>query len=101
MDRAGFQIGDYAVWVETSLARFEIGDGDLVVLRQPKALGSELRIRRLKLAENGFELWPESTDPRFRKPIRVPLDNGGRKGDRQSPKILGRVAGRWVSMAQA
>lgn len=65
------QAGQYVIvadWPETGL---ELRDGDLVVVRRDRSMTYEVTLKRARKNGNGWELWPESTDPQWQKPIQL------------------------------
>ena len=98
MDKAGFQTGDYAVCVNYFDARTGFQSDDVVVVERRNGQSVERTIKRLKLVEDGFELWPESTDPRFQQPIYVAAGKLDHEDGDNSITIVGLVIGRWSPM---
>jgi transcriptional regulator with XRE-family HTH domain len=89
MDRI-VQSGQYVIvasWPELGL---ELRDGDLLVVRRERAMTYQVTLKRARKGEKGWELWPESTDPRWQEP--VIMGDGGRD---VTVSIIGRVVGRY------
>jgi len=62
--------GEYVICVAWDELGRGLQDGDLVVVRRERAATYETTLKRARRAKNGaFELWPESDDPRYQKPI--------------------------------
>jgi SOS-response transcriptional repressor LexA len=76
-----------AAWPEIGA---DLRDGDLVVVRRERAMTYEATLKRARKSENGWQLWPESTDPRYQEP--VPLEDGDRDVE---VRIVGKVIGRY------
>lgn len=61
--------GDYVICVSFADTGREIENGDLVVVERTRGSLRECTLKRAKVTRHGYELWPESTDPRHQKPI--------------------------------
>jgi len=82
--------GTYVVvasWPEMGL---ELKDGDLIVVQRQRAMTYEVTLKRARSGQKGWELWPESTDPRYQEPIL--MEDGGRDVE---VSIVGRVIGKY------
>lgn len=77
-----------AAWAELGT---KLRDGDLLVVRRERAMTYEVTLKRARKGQNGeWELWPESTDPRYQEPI------GLSDGDKDvEVTIVGKVVGRY------
>jgi len=71
----------------------ELKDGDLVVVRRERAMTHEITLKRARLKNGEWQLWPESTDPRHQEPIE--LSDGGRD---VVVSIIGKVIGKYEPM---
>lgn len=98
MDRAGMRSGDYVICVPYGSARSHRANGDYVVVERRRGPAIERTVKRLKLVNNGFELWPESTDTRFQEPIFVKSNGDETEDDGTSIEIVGLVIGRWAPL---
>jgi SOS-response transcriptional repressor LexA len=61
--------GDYAIvasWAETGL---ELDDDMLVVVQRQRGNTIEVTLKRAKRARKGWELWPDSDDPKYQEPL--------------------------------
>lgn len=87
------QPGEYVVVASWPDLGTELRDGELVVVRRERAMTYEVTLKRAKWNGKGWELWPESTDPRYQEPVR--MDDGGRDVEVQ---IVGKVIGRYSDM---
>jgi len=96
MDRAGMRSGDYVVCVPYGSARSSRIDGDYVVVERRRGPTIERTVKRLKVVNGDYELWPESTDTRFQEPIRVKGNGGLHEDDGTTVEIVGLVIGRWA-----
>lgn len=67
------QNGERLVCLNIIAAQIEIESGDLVIVERRRYDGQmvERTAKRVRLAADGFELWPESTDPAHQEPIRL------------------------------
>lgn len=83
--------GQYVIVVSWPELGAELRDGDLVVVKRSRAMTYEVTLKRARKAENGdWELWPESTDPRYQEP--VTLGDGDRDVE---ISVIGKVVGRY------
>lgn len=87
------QPGDYVIVATWPDLGAELRDGELVVVRRERAMTYEVTLKRAKWNGKGWELWPESTDPRYQEPIR--MDDGDREVE---VSIVGKVIGRYSDM---
>lgn len=67
------QHGERLVCLNTIAASMSIEDGDLAVVERRRYGGQmvERTAKRVRLAADGYELWPESTDASHQEPIRL------------------------------
>ena len=67
------QHGERLVCLNTIAAGVEIEDGDLAIVERRRFGGQmvERTAKRVRMAADGFELWPESNDPAHQEPIRL------------------------------
>jgi SOS-response transcriptional repressor LexA len=72
--------GDILICMDAIKARYDIKDGDLVIVEKARFSGQmiERTAKRIRRSTSGFELWPESNDPAFQSPI---LIDGKENGD--------------------
>jgi SOS-response transcriptional repressor LexA len=98
MDKAGFQTGDYAICVNYFDARSDFQSEDVVVVERKNGQSIERTIKRLRVVQDGFELWPESSDPRFQQPIYVAAGKLDAEDGDNGVVIVGLVIGRWSPM---
>lgn len=63
---------------------------ELVIVKRQRGSTVECTVKRAKRTDDGWELWPESTDPRWQEPIR--LVDGGLDDEVQ---IIGKVIGKY------
>jgi len=65
--------GDRLVCLDTIKSAVEILPDDLVIVERKKFGGQmvERTAKRVRQAADGFELWPDSTDPAHQEPIRL------------------------------
>jgi SOS-response transcriptional repressor LexA len=87
------QSGQYIVVVSLEDAGIDIRDSDLVVVKRERAMTYEVTLKRAKMGPNGWELWPESTDPRHQEPII--LGDGDRDVE---VSVIARVLGRYEKL---
>lgn len=74
------QPGDILICLDAIKARYDMKDGDLVVVERSRFSGQmiERTAKRIRRAAGGvFELWPESTDPAFQSPIIIKGEEDG------------------------
>lgn len=71
MDAARLFDGDYAICVDYWAARSAPSDGDIVVVERRQGGLTERTCKLIRSIEGGFELWPQSTDPKWQKPIQI------------------------------
>jgi transcriptional regulator with XRE-family HTH domain len=86
------QPGSFVVvadWADLGL--LEPRQDDVLVIRRQRAMTYEITLKRAKKGQNGWELWPESTDPRHQDPIT--LHDGEREVE---VKIVALVVGRYL-----
>jgi transcriptional regulator with XRE-family HTH domain len=85
------QHGERLVCLNTIAAQVEIVDGDLAVVERRRFGGQmvERTAKRVRLAADGFELWPESTDPQHQEPIRLYRPTGD-----EEIEVIGKVL--WI-----
>lgn len=98
VDKAGILDGDFVICVPYFLARAAPGDKDMVVVERRRGPTLERTVKRLRLTADGYELWPESTDPRFQTPIRIVRNGDMHEEDGTTVEIVGLVIGRWAPM---
>lgn len=98
MDRAGIVDGDFVICTPYELARSAPTDRDVVVVERRRGPTVERTVKRLKITNDGCELWPESTHPRFQEPIRITRNGEMHEGDGTTVEIVGLVIGRWAPM---
>ena len=68
--------GDYAIFVPFDGIRTAPQDGDIVEVERKRGDVVETTVRRVRIRGGAVELWPESDDPAWQKPLR--LADGGR-----------------------
>lgn len=73
-------------------------DGDVVVAERRRGQLVERTCKELKLSNGGYELWPRSSDVKYREPIHVPSIEEGRADDGEEIEIVGLVIGRFSPM---
>jgi transcriptional regulator with XRE-family HTH domain len=54
-------------WADLGLS--EPKEDDVLVIRRQRAMTYETTLKRAKRGPSGWELWPESTDPRYQEPL--------------------------------
>lgn len=88
--------GDFAICVPYFEAREAMRDNDVVAVERTKAGLHQGTIKRLRRVGKTWELHPESTDERFKTPIRL-SDSGDRDRDDESVevRIVGLVVGQY------
>lgn len=70
--------GAILVCLDLDGAGITIREGDLVIVQQSREGGlREMTAKRVKRANGRYELWPESTDPKWQTPILLNEDDGG------------------------
>lgn len=82
--------GQYVIVASWPELGMDLKDGDLVVVRRERAMTYEVTLKRARRGEKGWELWPESTDPKHQEP--VALEDGDRDVE---VAIVGKVIGRY------
>jgi len=67
------QNGDRLVCLNTIAAGVDLEPGDLAIIERKRFSGQMVMrtAKRVRQAANGFELWPESTDPLHQEPIKL------------------------------
>lgn len=85
------QHGERLVCLNTIAAAVSISDGDLAVVERRRYDGQmiERTAKRVRLAADGYELWPESNDPAHQEPIRL-----YRATDGEDVQVIGKVL--WI-----
>lgn len=63
------QHGDYVIVAEWASLGIELKDGLLVVVQRERGGTVETTVKRLRSGREGWELWPESTDPAHQEKI--------------------------------
>jgi SOS-response transcriptional repressor LexA len=86
--------GSYVIVASWPELGRELRDGDLLVVRRQRAMTREITVKRAKRGKDGFELWPESDDPRHQAPI--PMADGSREVE---VTIMGLVIGTYTDIA--
>lgn len=89
--------GDFVICVNYWVARTGPVDGDVVAVERRRGTEFERTIKRLKTVDGGFELNPESDDPRHQS-IFVPKNHNFHEGEGIEIEIIGLVIGRWSPM---
>lgn len=81
--------GSILLCVDLSQTGIEVKDGDLVIVERQKAQGGllEMTAKRVRSVRGGFELYPESSDPKW-KPVTYPRASDA---DGETITILARV----------
>lgn len=86
------QPGSYVIvadWADLGL--LEPREDDVLVIRRQRAMTYEITLKRARRGADGWEFWPESTDPRYQEPISMA------DGDRDvEVTIVGLVVGRYI-----
>ena len=84
--------GDVLVCLNIIATNTEVHPEDLVIVERSRYGGQmiERTAKRLRQTADGFELWPESTDPSHQEPIRL---NGKTNAD-EDVRIIGKVL--WI-----
>lgn len=78
-----------ADWADLGLG--EPRQDDVLVIRRQRAMTYETTLKRARLGPSGWELWPESNDPRYQEPLTL------QDGDRDvEVTIVGLVIGRYL-----
>ncbi len=83
--------GDRLICLDIAKTGVETEDGDLVIVERSRFEGQmiERTAKRLRRTADGYELWPESTDPAHQEPIKLHrVDNG------DHVRIIGKVL--WI-----
>lgn len=83
--------GDILVCVDMIAASLDIATNDLVIVERSRYGGEmiERTAKRVRKTVDGFELWPESNDPKHQDPIRL---DGVAEGE--SIRVMGKVL--WI-----
>lgn len=83
--------GDRLICLDMVKTGIEAEDGDLVIVERSRFEGQmvERTAKRLRRTSDGYELWPESTDPAHQDPIKL-----HRAGNEDHVRILGKVL--WI-----
>jgi SOS-response transcriptional repressor LexA len=83
--------GDVLVCLDTIAASIDIEAGDLVVVERSRYDGEmvERTAKRVRMTSEGYELWPESTDPQHQNPIKLTGAD-----DSESVRVMGKVL--WI-----
>lgn len=63
--------GDYAIFVPFGDIRSAPQDGDIVEVERRRGDSVETTVRRVRVRGDTIELWPESTDPAWQKPVKL------------------------------
>lgn len=81
--------GSVLLCVDLSKTGIEVKDGDLVIVERARAQGGllEMTAKRVRSIKGGFELYPESSDPKW-KPVTYPRSSDA---DGETITILARV----------
>ncbi len=90
--------GDFVICVEYFEARKGFVDGDIVVVERTNGHLIERTVKELILTNGGYELWPRSSDPKWKAPIIVPKKNDHLAEDGTIIEIKGLVIGRFAMM---
>ncbi|MBT9370301.1 LexA family transcriptional regulator [Rhizobium sp. CSW-27] len=85
------QHGERLVCLNIIAAHVDIEDGDLAIVERRRYGGQmvERTAKRVRKAADGYELWPESTDPAHQEPIRL-----YRAADGEDIQVIGKVL--WI-----
>lgn len=83
--------GDILVCVNIIAAQIDIASDDLVIVERRRYEGQmvERTAKRVRRTTDGFELWPESTNPLHQEPIKLFQDVGG-----EQIEVIGKVL--WI-----
>lgn len=71
--------GDYLICLDAVKSGYDVKDHDLVVVERRRFNGQiiERTAKRIRRVIDGYELWPESTDPAYQEPIKIDgVENG-------------------------
>ena len=85
------QDGSILVCVTTAAGGVDVKQDDLVVVERRRFGGQMVQrtAKRVRQTANGFELWPESTEPDHQEPIRLYGDHDG-----EEIEVIGKVL--WI-----
>lgn len=85
------QDGSILVCVTTTAPGVEVKQDDLVIVERRRFGGQMVQrtAKRVRQTANGFELWPESTEPDHQEPIRLYGDHDG-----EEIEVIGKVL--WI-----
>jgi SOS-response transcriptional repressor LexA len=89
MDLVRIFDGDFVIVVRYFEARVAYVEGDIVLVTRRNGSLTERTVKILHLIEDGFELTPRSSDPRFQKPIVI--RSGDEDASDSSTEITGLV----------
>lgn len=93
MDKERIFDGDYVVCVPYWEARAAIQSHDTVVVERRDGAKIERTCKKVEVVNGGFDLCPQSTDPRFQKPIHIPDARSPNTSDGLEVEIVGLVIG--------
>ena len=88
MDKKRIFDGDYLVCVPYWTVKPQMEGSDLVIVERTEGGKTERTCKETVTGQNGVELWPRSSDERFRQPIIVPYGS-----EHPTIKIIGLVIG--------
>jgi SOS-response transcriptional repressor LexA len=83
--------GDRLICLDIAKTGIQTEDGDLVIVERSRFEGQmiERTAKRLRRTADGYELWPESTDPAHQEPITLRRSDTG-----DDVRIIGKVL--WI-----
>lgn len=93
MDKERIFDGDYVICVHYWEARSTITSGDLVIVERKEGHKIERTCKEVVVSDDGYELWPRSTDARFQTPLRIPATPPTQPDFGLSIEIIGLVIG--------
>ncbi len=87
--------GDYVVCVPYWQAKGRPQSGDLVIVERREGHKVERTCKTMVVTDGGYELWPRSSDPRYKEPIRIPHTDAARADDGLEVEVIGLVVGQF------
>lgn len=86
---------DYVVCAPYWMARSTPTTGDLVIVERREGQKIERSCKRLKVVNGGYELWPRSSDARYKEPIRIPHAADPHTDDGIEVEVIGLIVGQF------
>ena len=82
--------GTYVIVASWEEIGSDLKDGDFVVVRRARGQTYEVTLKKARKTKAGWQLWPESTDPKHQEPITWHSSN-----EESEASVIGKVIGKY------